>query len=389
MSVLPRRPDVTEPEEPTSDIAVSRSDRFEVLLWILGGILLLVTAAALWAAQALFIPIVVGLLLSYALQPVQRAFTRIGLPTTAAAAVTVLATTTLIGVAGYSLRLQAVSFLSELPDAAARIRARIQQSASSQPSAMVQVKRAAHELEQAAEDRSVPDTSPSVTRVQVEPPSSLSTNQLLWTTSTRAMTLAGQIVVVVVLAFYFLAAGDMYKRKIVRIAGTTLSEKRVTVEILQDIERHLARYAATRATISLVVAVATGLVLWALGMHQPAVWGGVAGLLNVIPYFGPIAFSIAAGAAGFVTTNSATHAAVVFGAASAIAMAEGFLLTPLLMGRAGRMNGASVFVALTVWGFLWGLWGMLLAVPLTMMIKVICEHIDGLYFLSELLSEEP
>jgi predicted PurR-regulated permease PerM len=73
------------------------------------------------------------------------------------------------------------------------------------------------------------------------------------------------------------------------------------------------------------------------------------------------------------------HALVVLGAVSAIAMVEGFLLTPLLMGRAGCMNGASVFVALTVWGFLWGLWGMLLAVPLTMMIKVICEHIDGLH----------
>jgi predicted PurR-regulated permease PerM len=380
---------VTDSEEPIScNATVSGPDAFEVLVWILGGLLLLAVGAALWAAQALFIPIAIALLLSYALQPVLRLFVRTGLPTTAAAGVTVLLTAALMGLSGYSLRLQAVSFVTELPDAAARIRARLQQSHNSQPSAVAQVQRAAHELERASVDPTPPEPVPGVTRVQVEAPP-LSASRLLWTTSAGAITVAGQTLVVVVLVFYFLAAGDMYKRKIVRIVGTTLSEKRVTVEILKDIEQHLARYLAARATISIAVAVATALALWALGMRQPAVWGGVAGLLNVIPYFGPIVFSIAAGAAGFLETNSLTHALVVLGTVSAIAMAEGFLLTPLLMGRAGRMNGASVFVALTVWGFLWGLWGMLLAVPLTMMIKVICEHIEGLHSVSELLSEEP
>lgn len=375
-------------EDARSTPVTLRPGAVEVLLWILGGLLVLAVAAALWAAQTLFIPIVVALLLSYALQPVQRLFARTGLPVVAAAAVTVLLAAGVIGAAGYSLRLQAVSFVSEVPEVTNRIRARLQQSPDRQPSAVAQVQRAAHELQQASVDPMPAEPQPGVTRVQVEAPP-LSASRLLWSTTTGLITIAGQTLVVVVLGFYFLAAGDMYKRKIVRIVGTTLSEKRVTVEILKDIEQHLARYLAARATISIAVAVATAFVLWALGMRQPAAWGGVAGLLNVIPYFGPIVFCLAAAAAGFLDTNSLAHALVVLGAVSAVAMAEGFLLTPLLMGRAGRMNGASVFVALTVWGFLWGLWGMLLAVPLTMMIKVICEHIEGLHPLSELLSEEP
>jgi predicted PurR-regulated permease PerM len=173
----------------------------------------------------------------------------------------------------------------------------------------------------------------------------------------------------------------------VKIIGTRMSEKRLTVEILNDIERHVARYLAVRVLISAIVAVATWLAFWALGMPEPAIWGIAAGVLNVIPYLGPISFTATATTVAFLRFDSLPQALLVGAAAGLISAAEGFGLTPVLMGRAGRMNGAAVFIALTCWGFLWGLWGLLLAVPMTMAIKVICDHVDGLNDVSELLSE--
>jgi predicted PurR-regulated permease PerM len=251
---------------------------------------------------------------------------------------------------------------------------------------MSQVRRAAQEIEKASSSATPPPTPPGVQRVQVESPT-LDAESLLWKGTGSAMTLAGQAVVVVVLTFYFLASGDLYKRKLVHIVGTTLSEKRLTVEILNEIELQFGRYLVVRVEISLIVGVATWLAFWALGMPSPGVWGVAAGILNVVPYLGPTAVASSAAIAGFVHAGTITFAVTVGLAASAIAAAEGFILTPTLMGRAGRMNGVAVFIALTVWGFLWGICGLLLAVPITMAIKVICDHVAELQGISELLAE--
>jgi predicted PurR-regulated permease PerM len=221
--------------------------------------------------------------------------------------------------------------------------------------------------------------------VQVET-SPLSFTDLMWRSTGGAITFAGQSLVVGMLVFYFLAADDLFKRKFVKIAGT-LSEKRLTVEILNDIERHIARYLAARFLISVIVAVATALTFWWLGMSQPAVWGLIAGILNVIPYVGPTVVTLAATVAAFLQFGSAEHAFWVGITETGINVLEGFVLTPVLMGKAGRMNGAAVFISLTIWGFLWGLWGLLLGVPLTMALKVLCDRVEALSPVAELLGE--
>lgn len=355
----------------------------KVAVFALIGVFLLLLCAALWVAQAVFIPIVLALLLSYALQPVHSIFLRVGLPAVLAAALTITVTGLAIGWAGYSMRTQASAFMDRLPDVARRVRAEFRGS-TGPTSAVSQVEEAAH----AITGTTVPEPvhQPGVTRIQVEP-TPFSMRQVILRTTGGLFAFAGQVLVVVVLTFYFLASGDLYKRKLVKIVGTRMAEKRLTVEILNDIDRHVARYLAVRVLISAIVAAATWLSFWPLGMPEPAIWGIAAGVLNVIPYLGPISFTAAAAIVAFVRFGSIEHVLMVGGAAGVIAAAEGFGLTPILMGRAGRMNGAAVFIALTCWGFLWGLWGLLLAVPMTMAIKVICDHVDGLNDLSELLSE--
>jgi predicted PurR-regulated permease PerM len=356
----------------------------KIAVFALIGVFGLLLCAALWAAQAVFIPIVLALLVSYALQPLHRLFLRAGLPAVVSAVLTIAVTAVAIGGPVYAMRSQASEFVNRLPEVARRIRTEFSGGPGA-PSAVSQVEQAAHEFA-GTTVTTEPSRQPGVTRIQVEP-TPFSVRQMLWRSTGGLFTLAGQGFVVVVLTFYFLASDDLYKRKLVKIIGTRMSEKRLTVEILNDIERHVARYLAVRVLISAIVAVATWLAFWALGMPEPAIWGIAAGVLNVIPYLGPISFTATATTVAFLRFDSLPQALLVGAAAALISAAEGFGLTPVLMGRAGRMNGAAVFIALTCWGFLWGLWGLLLAVPMTMAIKVICDHVDGLNDVSELLSE--
>ena len=367
-----------ERDEPEADV-----ERPALLTAAVVGLLVIFAAAALWAARVVFIPIALAILLSYAVHPMQRLLTRLGVPTVIAAALVMF---TLVGgtaCAIYGMRSQVTAFAGELPDAFRRISTLVSRPGHG---ALSQVRDAAKELERASANATQAPPAPrGVTRVQVET-TPLSFRDLMWKGTGGAVTFAGQVLVVIVLVFYFLAADNLFKRKLVRIAGT-LSEKRLTVEILNDIEQHIARYLAARFLVSVIVAVATALTFWALGMSQPAVWGVIAGVLNVIPYVGPTSVTLAAAVAAFLQFGSLEHAFWVGAAETAIGVLEGFVLTPVLMGKAGRMNGAAVFIALTIWGFLWGLWGLLLGVPLTMAIKVLCERVEALAPVAELLGE--
>jgi len=348
------------------------------------GLFALAFCLALWAAQAVLIPIALALLVSHALQPLRSLFERARLPAGLAALLSIVVAVGAIGVAAYSMRVQAHAFVAELPHVAHRLRTQYVDGAGAS-SAVTDVEQAAHEI--AGTTRGA-EASPQkgVTRIQVEP-TPFSVRQMLWRSTSGLFTFGGQTVIFIVLTFYFLASGDMCKRKLVKIIGTRMAEKRLTVEILNDIERHVSRYLAVRVLISAIVATAIGLAFWLLAMPEPAIWGIAGGVLNIIPYLGPIGFTATATTVAFVQFNSLSHALIVGAASAAIGMAEGFGLTPVLMGRAGRMNGPAVFIALTCWGFLWGLWGLLLAIPMTMVIKVISDHVDGLNDVSEILSE--
>jgi predicted PurR-regulated permease PerM len=138
---------------------------------------------------------------------------------------------------------------------------------------------------------------------------------------------------------------------------------------------------------SLIVGFATWLAFHALGVEQAAVWGLLAGLFNSIPYFGPVIVTGATAAVGFLQFGT-LHMAIVVGATSLIITSlEGFLLTPWLTSRAARMNAVAVFVGLLFWGWVWNVWGMLLAVPMLMVMKVVCDHVEDFKGVSELLGD--
>ena len=184
-----------------------------------------------------------------------------------------------------------------------------------------------------------------------------------------------------------MSSGDLYKRKLVRIAGPTLSHRKVTVQILDDISQQIARFLVTQIATSAVVGALTAVALWWLGLDSWLFWGVMAGILNSIPYFGPVIVSAALAVVAFLQFGTLSRTLAVAGIAFVITSLEGFLITPALMGKAARMNPGAIFVGLLFWGWIWGMWGVILAVPMMMLIKSICDHVEDFSAVGEILGD--
>jgi predicted PurR-regulated permease PerM len=353
------------------------------------GIVVIAVAAAMYVlhwASAVFIPIVVSILISYALEPIVRPLVTLRLPRPAAAALVVLVLFAGAGYSAYVLSDDATAVVSQLPDAAQKLRASVRELRRDE-SAIQQVQKAAEEIEKTASETAGTGTAPrGVQRVQIEEPALNLRQYLVWGPA-GALALAGHAIVVSVFVFFLLASGDLFKRKLVRIAGPTLERRRITVQILDDINTQIERVLRVFAIDGVIVAVASWLAFRAVGLEQAAFWGIAAGVLNIVPYFGPIIVAVGIGVVAFVQFGTIAMAAYVMGIGFAITSIEGWLLFPLLTRRAARTNEVAVFVGLIFWTFIWGIWGTLLAVPMLVALKACCDRIDDLKPIGELLGD--
>ena len=372
------RPDGVRPQpQPSIDV---RSASLAVLA-------VLATIYALHWAAAVVIPVLLGMMCSYALTPLVNRMHAWRIPRAAGAAMLLLAIAGGAGSTVYALGDDATAMVESLPDAARKLQ-RAMRSARGQPEGPIaKVQRAAAKLEQAAEVTAAaapPVTSQGVPRVQVEPPR-FSIKAYLWSGTLGLVGLVGQALVVLFITFFLLVSGDNFRRKMVRIAGPRLSQKKITVQVLDEINTQIQRYLQAQIFTSLLVGLLTWLALLAFGMENAAVWGIVAALLNFIPYVGSMVTAGALALAGFLQFGTLGMALAIGGVSLAINTLEGNLLTPWLTGRAARMSPLVIFVGVLAFGWLWGLWGLLLGAPLLMATKVVCDHLDGLKPIGELL----
>ena len=337
-----------------------------------------------WAQEA-FIPIVLSILISYALEPIVAMLTRIHLPRLAAAGlvVTMCGGTFVYGM--YSLSDDVAAIVAQLPNAAQRLRQSMQRDR--RPGPIEQVQKAAAELQKTADQATPTNPAPKdVTRVQIEEPA-INVRQYVTWGSTNAVAFSGQATLVFFFVFFLLASGDLFKRKLVKLAGPSLEKKKITVQILDDINRQVARFLFVRIVTSVVVGVATWIAFATIGLKQAALWGAAAGIFNSVPYFGPVIVALATAVVAFLQYGTVGMAVYVSSISLVITSLEGWLLTPWLTSRMARTNEVAIFVGLIFWSFVWGIWGTLLAVPMLVVVKSYCDHIEDLKPLGELLGE--
>ena len=336
-------------------------------------------------AQPVIIPFVVSGLLFYALDPVVDWLQRWKMPRAVGAALVLLLAIGSVGAGGYALSDDVMSVVNRLPQGVRKLRAELRRP--SQPTALDTMQQTAREIDQAAADATASAATPKgVMRVQIDEPP-LRASNYLWYGSMGALGIAGQAVMVAFLTYFLLVADDLFKRKLVKHIGPTLSRKRVTVQILDEISTQIERFLLVQILTSVIVGIVTAATLWALGLEQYVVWGLAAGVLNTIPYFGPIIVTAGLAVVGYLQFGTIERATMVASAALVITTLEGWLLTPTLLGRAGGLNHIAIFASLLFWSWLWGVWGMLLAVPMLMAAKATCDHIEELQPLADFLGD--
>ena len=378
------------PEEKAEPLVIRMPvDVRSLSLSIIGGLALLL---AMQYAQSVLIPIVLGLLLSYALSPLVGALERYHLPRFAGAAIAVSLLVGGLGLGVYTLSDEATAIVGTIPEASRRIRDRvITQRRQNTNTIISQVQEAAKEIEKTADAATTTpeDARPranQVQRVQIVEPA-FRASDYLWIGGMGLFGFLGQFAMILFLVYFLLVTGDLYKRKLVKIAGPTLAKKRVTVQILDEINNQIESFIKVQVITSLVVALATGFALWMFGVDNFAMWGILAGLFNSIPYMGPLLVTGGLALVAFMQFNDIARSVYVSGVAFAITSLEGFLLTPMMMGRAAQMNPVAIFVGLLFWSWMWGVWGTILAVPMLMMFKSVCDHVEDLQPIGELLGE--
>jgi predicted PurR-regulated permease PerM len=379
-------PDKVDPTDPPRVLLHATSDPRNV------GIIVLATLAVLailkWA-DAFFIPLMLGFVFYYALSPIVEGMVRLRIPRSVGAAVLILGILGGSGAAIWSLADDANDLLNSLPAAAQRLRDVVNQKVRKSTGPLQPVQQAAAELAKAAEDAGNNGAKPApaprgVQRVIVERPQ-FDLRDHLWSGTLGLASFIGQLTLVTFLTYFLLLSGDTFRRKLVKITGPGLSEKKLTVQALDEINAQMQRYLLVQLLASVGVGFATGAVFAMLGLKHAAVWAVAAGVLNLVPYIGSILVTIAAGIVAFMQAGDIELPLAVAGSSLLINTVEGNLLVPWLTSKASRMNAVSVFIGVLFWGWLWGVWGLLLGIPIMMVVKAVCDRVDHLKPVGELL----
>lgn len=349
-------------------------------------IAVLASVFALRWASPVIIPVMVGLTVSYALNPAVDALQRWHLPRALGAALVI---GLVFGGAGWTLyrvSSEAGTLIESLPEAAKKVKSVWLASQGPSEGAIAKMQRAALQLEGAAK----PDSGSSaparkgVTRVQIERPQ-FNIQDYLWTGTVGLATSLGQGVSVLFIAYFLLVSGDNFRRKMVKITGPSFAKKKLTLQAMNEITAQIQRHLLVQVLMSLIVGISTWTAFWALKVEHPEVWGVAAFLLNFVPYIGSLAITGASALVGFIQFGSLDMALWIGGVSLGLHALTGYLVAPWLTSRTSRLNPVSVFVGVLAFGWLWGAWGLLLGVPILMMVKAICDRVEDFQPVGELL----
>ena len=346
-------------------LAARRSNR------LLAGILLILTGAAFYTAAAFFMPVVLALLLALTLSPLVRFLHRRGLGEGIAAALVVLVLALGIGGAFAALGTPFFDLVNDAPRMAGEVREKFEQIR--EPISTVT------DVAEQVDDATGAGTD--VQQVTVQQPGILSQ------VAGSAVSIVTTTVIVIILTLFLLASGDHFSEQIIKSFGT-LTDKKRALRTLRDVEGEISRYLLTITLINAGLGLAVGLAMWLLGMPTPVLWGALAAVLNFLPYIGSlggIAIVSIVSLATFPTIAAAILPPLAYFACTAI---EGQFVTPTVVGRRLRINTVAVFVAVAFWSFLWSIPGALMAVPILVLLKVLCDNVSGLHGLGRFLSAE-
>lgn len=337
--------------------------------------------AALYLARAFFVPLLIGILASYMLRPAVDWLKALYVPRPVAAALVLVVLVGSFSWIAISLRDEATTMIEKLPEATHKLRQNLSAARADSPTALQNMQQAANELQAAAADTGLKPGAHAVAAREPEPTAWLRDYALAQ--SALVIAVVAQAPIVLLLTYFLLASGQHFRRKLVQFVGPSHQKK--TVHILEEINVQIQRYLLVTLISNTLIGVCTWLAFRALGMEQAGVWGFAAGVLHFMPYLGPALIALASGVAAFMQFGSPVNALAVAGVSLLVAALIGLVFMTWLQSHFAHMNAAVLFIALLFFGWLWGVWGLLLSAPLVTIAKVVCDRVESLKPVGELL----
>ncbi|MGE0260843.1 MAG: AI-2E family transporter [Alphaproteobacteria bacterium] len=327
--------------------------------WAAIGIFLLLLLAGLAYAREFLMPVVLAFLLALVFTPVRRFLNRQGVPSWVTAVLVVGALLAAIVAGGYLLSGPVSDWVARAPSIFGELQAKMHDITAT-------VAKVSNQVDKIAQGGGSPQTP----EVVVKQPGIAASFAWL------APLFLAQIVFVLVLLFFLLSSGDMIYEKIVHVLPT-LSDKKRAVRIARDIEQKLSTYLFTITMINIGLGVAIGIVMWAIGMPNPLLFGVAAFALNYIPYAGPATGVVLSTIVGLISGNGLTMGVLAGGGYILIAAIEGHFITPYFVGRQLQLNTVVVFLSIALWAWMWSVVGMIVATPMLVAIRTFCEYIPA------------
>ena len=348
-------------EAPSVTVARARSRRGTLPVV---GLFALAVIAALYFGSAILMPILFGMIMAVVLAPVVERLSRLHIPEPLGAAIVMLGMVGLLVLAVELLILPARDVLVELP---------------------VQVQALLGHLLEWVRSFRLGNWLTAHNSTEL-------TNQA----AAQGITLTGEFlkaapsfiisaISAILLAYFLLSSGDLFLSKLVRVLPT-IRDKVRAVKVVRTVQQEVATYFASVSMINLGLGIGVTLLTWAFGLPMPWFWGALVALLNFVPYIGASVSALLLLLAGMAFTDSFGQALLLVACFVGITFVEGQLINPVLVGKRLELNHTVVFVALLFWGWLWGVGGMLLAVPLLIIIKKFADHTPGWEAVAEFLA---
>lgn len=346
---------------------------FDVKSVALTGLFVLAVFYTMYFMRAMLLPLVLALLLSYLLVPVVRVLDKIRIRPLFGAAVVLLA---LIGGIGYGVSLlsePAAGWIEKAPYSLQQLK----QKLLPLKKPIEKVAQASGEIDKLTEPDAPQAKQPQTVVVKKSPISEVF--------FTQGPEFVASTVVMLILLYFLMAYDGVFLTKIIRITPR-LGDKKRAVSIMRDIEIQISRYLLTITTINACLGIAVGTTVYFLGLRNPIMWGVMVAILNFIPYLGAITGIICMMLGAVLSFDSLGYAMIFPASYMIIAILEGNFITPMVLGRSLTLNPVIILIALAFWGWMWGISGMILAVPILATFKIFCDHIEPMAPVAEFMS---